>query len=229
MKRVFILIFLSIVPLWGLQQTWTLENGAKALVYFPKSFSKYKSTPVIMALHGMGEYTQPTLDKWIPIADEFNYIIIAPVGHNFKEGFSRHPIDDRKEFVEFDTLLKKHYRIDKKKSILAGFSRGGNFALETGLMYPKIFPNVLCIFGFFNTTNSDFLTKNFNPKDYKQSKIFILTSKNDFTEKSSILAQTTLNSFNIKNHLQIEKNIYHVYPDPFNKYFNTIYNWYFKN
>lgn len=222
----FCLMFL-LQPLSALQQTWTLENGSKALVYFPKSFNKYRSTPVIMALHGMSEYTQPTMDRWKPIAEAYGYIIITPIGNNFSQGFSRSPIDDRKDFVSFFELLKKHYRIDTKKSILAGFSRGGNYAMETGILYPETFPNVICIFGFFTDVNKANLEKNYTPKKYKKSKFMIISSKGDFTEKSSKLAVDTLTSYSIPAKLNLEKDLYHAYPPGFTEYFRTMYTWFF--
>ena len=78
-----------------------------------------------MALHGMSEYTRPTLKKWQSVADALGYILICPIGSNFSSGYTKSPVDDRLEFVKFKQELEQRFTIDSENSLLIGFSRGG--------------------------------------------------------------------------------------------------------
>lgn len=203
--------------------TVTLESGSKALQYLPQNFNPLKSYPFIMALHGMGEYTRPTLDKWIDIADHYGYILICPVGSNFKRGFTKKPVDDRAQFLAFKKHLESQYKIRTKESILAGFSRGGSYAIETGILYPEDFPNVLSMFGYFNKINYEHLIS--MNRDYRQSQFYILTGLGDYSELSSSKGYMALQERGIAIQLEIIYQLFHRYPRDFLNHFGEIRSW----
>ena len=124
-KRSILLLFLSCLcfaqVLFASITTLTLDSGSKALLYLPPGFNTYEKTPFLMALHGMSEYTRPTLKKWQSVADTLGYILICPIGSDFSSGYTKSPVDDRLEFVKFKQELEQRFTIDSENSLLIGF------------------------------------------------------------------------------------------------------------
>lgn len=202
-----------------------INKQHKALLYQPKSLNTSASSPLIIALHGMGESTQSVYRAWKPVADQLGSLLLCPKGSNYKMGYTRKPIDDRKIFIQFRDYMTTNYDINEREVILAGFSRGGNFAIETGLLYPHQFPNIICIFGFYNTFNDTYLDQFADLPVYKKSHFLLLTSKNDMTEKSLTYGYHQLNSISIQAQLKKLPNIHHAYPDNLTTIAKNYVNW----
>ena len=134
------------------------EQEAPVFLYLPKQFIPFKAYPILVALHGMKEEAKSTCETWKELADSRRFILLCPGGSHFKEAYTRSPVDDRARISAWFETVQTRYRTLPNKTILAGFSRGGNIALELGLKRPDLFPNLLCIFGFYspeyNTTNT---------------------------------------------------------------------------
>ncbi|MFC1752024.1 alpha/beta hydrolase-fold protein [Thermoproteota archaeon] len=230
-------VFISSPPFWlsakssltsgsGIQTVIALDNGAKALEYLPKNFNPNKRYPMIMALHGMGQSAESAMRIWKPIADKYHMILVCPVGSNFSQGYTRAPVDDRKLFVEFRNLVDQRYNVDLSKSVLAGFSRGGNFAIETGILYPTKFRNIICICGFFNNAQtgiSKALAEHSTQGLYQNSAFYFVTSEEDATYHSLKLGYNTLNHYNIRSQLGLYPKLVHSYPPGLSLDFKTIY------
>jgi hypothetical protein len=199
-----------------------LDNHANALIYIPKSLGE--NPPMLMALHGMRESPLSAIKTWYRIAEKYGYVLIAPEGGDYKDAFLRAPIDDRKNFIAFKELLKKRYNINEKASILAGFSRGGSYAIETGLLYPDHFPNILSIFGFFNIGVEQLILP--NPKQtYANSKFYLISGEKAYSLKSNNKGIKILNDIKIPSQLFLYKHEVHRYPSDLERRFLVIRKW----
>ncbi len=165
-----------------------------------------------MALYGLNQSPKMAFPYWKPIADKLGAILICPQGSHTQHAYLRLPNDDRKQFVRYKNALQKKYRFTNKDVILAGFSRGGNFAIETGLLFPKDFPNILCIFGFFNTFNNKKLQNQARIKALQNSQFLFITGKGDLTKNSLTNGYRLLKSHHIPATLKIYPNLIHDYP-----------------
>jgi predicted peptidase len=205
-----------------------LKSGDIAIEHLPKDFDKDKRYPVIIALHGMEQTARHAFNAWKGVADRMQMILLCPKGSDFQKGFSRKPTDDRKAFVRFLHYLDKKYKIDTSQSYLAGFSRGGNFAIETGVIYPNKFPNIICMFGFYN----DFLTKilqdNRNRARFKRSRFYFITGKDDQTKESLKKGSKILNQYGIKTKVKTFPNLNHSYPSNLGAELKKINEWAFE-
>ncbi len=215
-RRSFFIIFILFLCFSSFLNAQTfktvyLSNGAKAYLYIPSHFDPKKKYPVLMALHGMGQSAQSALTAWKKVAETYHYILICPQGSDFKEGYVREPIDDRKRFIEFHDWLKSHYKINQADSVIAGFSRGGNVAIEAALLYPNRFPKAICIFGFFNQAYCQPLLE----KPYsgvKKASFYFITGKGDLTETSLKNGQTQLQNKGISCKIHVFSSLFHAYP-----------------
>ena len=190
------------------------KSNMAAIKYLPKNYNPKKSYPILMALHGLKESPLKSIKHFKPVADELNMILICPEGQSFSQAYLRKPIDDRKNFVNFLNLVATQHKINKNKSILVGFSRGGNFAIETALKYPNKFKNVISYFGFFNKGVERIPQKKLtqNSNTYKKTKIYFYSGNGDQTLQSNIFGRRILGKLNIKSRLYIDKNLNHDFP-----------------
>jgi predicted esterase len=220
---IFCILTILVAPLNAqVKTTLILENKAQAIEYLPKNFSPKKKYPLIIALHGMGQTSNSAFQKWKPVADNLNAILLCPKGSNFTQGYTRTPIDDRKTFVDLYNTMKKKYQINESESILAGFSRGGNFAIETGILYPETFKNIICIFGFFNKG----IEKKITQKDYSSSNFYSITGNGDFTQDSLNFGKTQFDKHKIRNYLKTYSTINHDYPPNFLSTIKKVKKWF---
>ncbi len=211
----FICLFLGVsISLNASSTTIRLKNHAEAIKYLPKNYNPNKRYPILMALHGLKESPLKSLKHFKSVADTLNMILICPEGQSFQQAYLRGPIDDRKNFVNFLNLVATQHKINKNKSILVGFSRGGNFAIETALKYPHKFKNVISYFGFFNNGVERIPQKKLkqNPKAYKNTNIYFYSGHGDQTLNSNIFGRRMLGNLNIKSRLFIDKHLNHNFP-----------------
>ena len=203
-----------------------LPEEAPVFLYLPKHFIPFKQYPVFVALHGMEEEAQKTCEMWQELADTRRFILLCPGGSNFKEAYTRSPIDDRARIITWFKTVQTRYRNIASKTILAGFSRGGNIALELGLKHPDLFPNVLCIFGFFNPKYSDSIY--LDPKE-KQQKVLFVTGKKDLTKDASYLGFNNLKPSGIQARIWEYPYLKHDYPKPFLKELGLALDWFYES
>ena len=234
--RVFVLLILITysTPIFGFVPIKVkLKRGAEALLVLPNHYDSFYHYPVCIVLHGNGETAQEILLKWKAIVKKEKMIFLAPIGRDIESGFLRTPIDERDDIVDLIIYLKKHYRINPTKTIVAGFSKGGSFAIELGVMHPTLFPNVLCIFGFYDTESERFDQKVLAPLqryakygDYRRSKFYFLTGETDVTRPSLSEGERVLTSYHVNVKLNPCPNLNHQYPPKWEKEFHNIRDWF---
>ena len=162
------------------------QSNNQALLYIPDAVGFDQPVRIVMALHGMRQTPRMICNPLRPIADSLQAVLICPSGNQFEAGFIRSPLDERVHFSELLSHFTTLYPVVPRATILVGFSRGGTYAVETGLMYPQQFPNVVSMFGFY----SPFLV-NLLPPTHQQStglKVTLITGQTDTT----LIPQTEL-------------------------------------
>ncbi|MFC1771144.1 alpha/beta hydrolase-fold protein [Candidatus Margulisiibacteriota bacterium] len=175
-----------------------LKNGARAQVYLPTKFNRKKRYPLLIIMNSKEKSLLASNKTWIPIANNLKMILLCPIGSK-KKHYSRKPIDDRKRLVQFLNLLDKKYNIDLSNSVLAGFSKGGTFALEAGLIYPHKFKNVLCIFGYLNKSMWPIIKSNLKTRSYRLSSFYFITNKGSASYKSLRPLHKSFKAKKVKN------------------------------
>jgi len=105
-------------------------------------------------------------------------------------------------------LLLEFFRISEPHPILTclGCSLRFDFAI------PKIFQNIIYIFGFYNIWNKDIIKKQ-NPKHYQNSKFYFITGQRDSSNPSNINGKRHLTNANKKTIIRIYPNLSHQYPN----------------
>jgi len=203
---------------FGEQKYIKLANGVRAIIYFPKRYQKkfrYKRYPMLITLHGIRETSEQSLARWKRVADHLDMILVCPRASSYQKGYTRVPRDDRRQVSYLWDYMTTHYRINKKKSVLVGFSRGGHIAVEIGLIYPSKFRNIVCIFGFFGNRHISMVksTLKRHRNAYRRSKFYFITGKQDLTRKASNLGYKTLNGLNINTRIKTYPTLLHEIPE----------------
>ena len=190
----------------------TVGRHIDAQVYLPPSLDWSQPLPLIIALHGIYQSPDTILPYWAAVADELGAILVCPKGQNYAKGYTRRPVDDRKLLADLHDYLNATYTIDPNYTLLAGFSKGGNFAIEAGILYPERFPNVLCLFGFMIDAFRPRLTRLTNTNRYTNSQFTLVTGNGDMTQTSLTTGHTLLQKQQVPSFLIVHPNVIHDYP-----------------
>jgi len=131
-------------------------NGSeyRYVVYVPREFNSSRSWPVIVALHGGGEYgndgikqTAGALARAIRLNPErFPAIVLFPQAH--ADGTPGWQLEGGKAALdELDSTIKE-FRGDPKRIYLTGLSAGGNGSWFLLSRYPQRFAAAVIVSGF---------------------------------------------------------------------------------
>lgn len=200
-----------------------LESGASARLYWPQNYQLPSGErAAVIALHGMKQTPEETLLAWKTVAESLQILVVSPSGNTYEQGYTREPVDDRARIREIRNHLVSTYGIAEDKIYLAGFSRGGNYAIEMGLYYPKEFSRVICFYGFDNDANQPRLALGLSEGHYANSHFYLVTGYKDLTEPSLTKLYQTLSSGNIPSKLQVFPDLFHAYPRNFPVFFQKV-------
>jgi len=230
MRKIFRVLFVFFVFwlifgsgfVFGEQKKIKLANGVRAIVYFPKSYRKkfrFKRYPMLITLHGIRETSEQSVARWRRVADHLDMILVCPRASSYQRGYTRVPRDDRRQVSYLWDYMVGHYRINKKKSVLVGFSRGGHIAVEIGLIYPAKFKNIVCIFGFFGNRHISMVKSTLNRyrNAYRKSKFYFITGKQDLTRTASNLGYRTLMQLGVHARIKTYPDLLHAIPGDIEK------------
>jgi poly(3-hydroxybutyrate) depolymerase len=123
-------------------------------VYVPKGYAASKATPLVIALHGLGQNQDSFFDAYsqLPprLAEKHGFLMAAPLGYR-PDGFYGSPImggadaaSRRKtEYSEKDVLavvrlMKAAYNVDESRIYLMGHSMGAIGTWLLGAKYPQM-------------------------------------------------------------------------------------------
>jgi len=124
------------------------------VVYVPREFDRKKTWPVIVALHGGGEYgsdglsqTAGGLARAIRLNPErFPAIVVFP--QSKADGTPGWHLEGGKAALAALDKSLKEFRGDPKRVVLTGYSAGGNGTWSISLRYPERFAAIVPICGF---------------------------------------------------------------------------------
>jgi predicted esterase len=200
-----------------------LPSGANGRLYWPKAYDVEEGKrALVIALHGLKQTPEDAMSAWRPVAESLNIIVLTPSGNAFEHGYTREPIDDRVRIRELRDHMVKTYGVDPSQVYVAGFSRGGNYAIELGLKYPDIFPRVMCLYGFYNTANATLLETGMSEKLYEKSHFYLVTGHGDMTENSLRGFHLKLKDLGVSSKLHVFPNLFHAYPENFPAFFKDV-------
>lgn len=200
-----------------------LSSGASGKLYWPKGSQDHDGERgLIIALHGLKQTPDQALQAWAPVAEALDLVVLSPSGNVYEHGYTREPIDDRERIRELRDQMVAKYGIDPDRIYLAGFSRGGNYAIELGLKYPEIFPRVMCLFGFYNSLNDPLLQSGLAENRYSRSHFYLVTGYGDMTESSLTEFYRRLGQNGIATKLYVFPDLFHAYPKDFPAFFKKV-------
>jgi len=125
-------------------------------VYVPREFTRSKSWPIILALHGGGSYgndglqqTDGALAKAIRLhPDRFPAIVVFPQAH--ADNTPGWQLEGGKAALAALDRSVKEFRADAKRVYLTGLSAGGNGAWSLAYRYPERFAAAVVVCGFIS-------------------------------------------------------------------------------
>ena len=200
-----------------------LPSGATGRIYWPEGYDvSFGDRGLVIALHGLRQTPEDALMVWQPVAERLNLIVLVPSGNAYEQGYTREPVDDRARIRELRDQMVNRYGVDPSRVYVAGFSRGGNYAIELGLKYPEVFPRVMCLYGFYNNLNTPLFEKGLSENLYRQSHFYLITGHGDMTEASLRGFHRRLQENGIATKLHVFPNLFHVYPPNFPEFFRGV-------
>jgi predicted peptidase len=113
-----------------------------------------KPSPLVIALHGLGDRPSALLRMLVREAEERGYIVAAPTGYNLEGWYGANGITSDQtdppnlgELSENDVMhvleiMRKDYNVDERRIYLLGQSMGGAGALHLGIKYPDVWAAV---------------------------------------------------------------------------------------
>ena len=200
-----------------------LPSGATGRIYWPEGYDvSFGDRGLVIALHGLRQTPEDALMVWQPVAERLNLIVLVPSGNAYEQGYTREPVDDRARIRELRDQMVNRYGVDPSRVYVAGFSRGGNYAIELGLKYPEVFPRVMCLYGLYNSVTTPIFEEGLSKDLYRQSHFYLITGHGDMTEASLRGFHRRLQENGIATKLHVFPNLFHVYPPNFPEFFRGV-------
>jgi len=194
----------------------------RALMYVPDQIALHEPVRVLVALHGMQQGPQWICRALQSTADALNAVMVCPSANQFDTGFSRAPLDERQHVVALWQHIQQRAPFTPKSTVLLGFSRGGTYAVETGALFPDVFPHVVSLFGFYGQALPPILTAT-PPASYANASALLVTGKNDPTEPYQTTLATLLSQHGVATTLKVYPSLRHAIPSDIKAVLAAIY------
>ncbi len=130
------------------------------LTTLPENYDTNKVYPLIIAMHGWGSNPEDFSKALQKISNATEYILCCPYGPYImgKTSFGWSEFEDaEKRVIETIQFMDNHYRIDRERIILLGFSQGGTTAYYLGLKDADLFKGVIVVAGFYDSTFNQYV------------------------------------------------------------------------
>jgi poly(hydroxyalkanoate) depolymerase family esterase len=142
-----------------------LLDGANEImpyrVYVPKTYSASRPSPLVVALHGLGQTEDSWMDGYqrqLPaLAEKYGYILVSPLGYRvdgfYGYNYGNDAASRRKQALsEQDVMqvlarMRQHYKIDEARIYLMGHSMGAIGTWALAAKYPDIWAALGAIAG----------------------------------------------------------------------------------
>jgi poly(3-hydroxybutyrate) depolymerase len=120
------------------------DRTYKYYVKTPSSYTKGKSLPLVISLHGGGYPAWMYLSqiKFHEVGEKEGFITVYPSGQRNGWNFNRPETEDMKFFAQLIDEMAANYGIDKTRVYMQGFSIGSGTTFVTGITHPQLFAAV---------------------------------------------------------------------------------------
>lgn len=123
-----------------------LGDDRDGFVYIPAGYAPGKPLPLLLMLHGAGN-TSLSVQYTLPLADEFNVIILAPDSRDERtwDGVLRSWGPDVEFISDAVAQTVGRYSVDRDRLGVGGFSDGASYALSFGITFGDQFKSVIAM------------------------------------------------------------------------------------
>ena len=148
-------------------QSMTYDNeNREYLIYIPSSYDPNSATPILLAFHGFGGYSQYFINTadFRSLADQFNFIVVYPQGLVCGDGttWNTHPPggdnkcsqDDIGFFAALLNEISGNYNIDSSKVFLTGYSNGADFSYSLACYQSSLVTAIAPVSGLMPMVNA---------------------------------------------------------------------------
>ena len=141
----------------SMERHYVLEGASEVMpyrVYVPGGYRSAASTPLVIALHGLGANEDSFFDGYgsvpVKLAEQHNFLMAAPLGYRV-DGFygatlggtpdaaARRRLDlSEQDVLEVVRLMREHYNVDPNRIYLIGHSMGAIGTWHLAAKYPEV-------------------------------------------------------------------------------------------
>jgi len=124
-------------------------TSSPPLIVEPDDYDPKTPAPLVIALHGYGDYPEKYLALWQRTAGDLGAILAVPSGlRAIGEGRAWVDVAETETIVML-TLdqVRKRFKIDMDRVVLTGFSQGGFMAMALGTRHPDLFVGIIPMAG----------------------------------------------------------------------------------
>lgn len=182
-----------------------------ALTVLPQDYDRSASYPLMIALHGISENAQTSVKRWSGLSKENGYILLAPQGTGTRNSYVSDVTGNIHNIFKYIKIIKQKHKLISDDVLVAGFSMGGNFAIDMALRHPHRFPKALCVFGFFGERHAYWAGLQ-NPEYIGNQKYYLITGEKDVTRDYLRRADRVIRYRGGQVKLDIYKDLYHSLP-----------------
>ncbi|MCF0174261.1 MAG: esterase [Bacteroidales bacterium] len=163
MKKIILLILAATLTAASLSagtfRTETIEDQNMTRIYHLYLPDNYKEgSPLVFILHGYGGNAEGYQQAFLPLAEEFGFVLCYPQGspdYKGKNGWNvGYPsqkasmtVDDCKFIYHLTKHLQKTYKLSLKNTFFSGMSNGGEMCYLMAYRYPELFGAIASIAG----------------------------------------------------------------------------------
>lgn len=181
-----------------------------ALVSYPPQYNPLRRYPFMMVVGDVHQTAMDSYRIWQPIAADMGYILVCPSGNFDQRG--KITDDERQSLITVRNYLDRNYRVDASTSLLIGLAGGANLAMETAMVYPRKFRNVVGFYGFFNARLEPVLRANMKDREYLYSEFILVTSDGDPSQNSLTRLNDMLQDLGLQSELIVYPDMRQGYP-----------------
>jgi pimeloyl-ACP methyl ester carboxylesterase len=130
-------------------ETKPVQGRGKAhnyIVQLPAEYHHSRTYPVLIVLHQSIEKPTDALERWIKLAGQHGYILVAPEWTaNAAQLRPQYTYSAEEHAAVLESLqdLKRRFNVDTDRVFLTGLGQGGDMAFDVGLSHPDQFAGVV--------------------------------------------------------------------------------------
>lgn len=123
----------------GVVKETLVSEGTKRSYYLfvPPNVTAAKPAPLILSLHGSGDFGSTMVELWKELAAKEGVIVVGPNAYDYLRWVT--PKDGPAFLYDLVEALKAKYPVDARRVYLFGHSGGSGFALNMSLLESEYF------------------------------------------------------------------------------------------